>query len=483
MNRFADILLLTAAVGKVLARNRPIHATRTQNVIVEPPNQPIVIPTVSLKPASVPSSRIGRLFQYSALAAGVGVGVAGEAIKRATGFSSNPQSSSLLLSSSNVNRIVNRLSKMRGAALKLGQMLSIQDNSMLPPEIEAVLLKVQNSANYMPIDQLQRTMRKELGDDWQSLFAEFDMVPFAAASIGQVHRAILPDGSVVAVKVQYPGVEKSIDSDLATLKQLILFSDFLPKGLYLDNTIRVAQKELAWECDYQRELQCMQEFASLLKNDPVFKIPKVFPHVSTKKILVTEFVPGVPLGKVVEMSQSIRNMVGKSMLHLCLRELFEFGFMQTDPNWSNFLYDARSRRIYLLDFGAARRFDKEFLDNYINVIKAAAERDVQGAIHWSQQLGFLTGMESEQMTNAHVNSLMHLAEPFATPGIFDFGRQDITSRVRDEIPTMLRERLTPPPDETYSLHRKLSGCFLLSAKLQAQIDCHQLFRRTYEQYH
>ncbi|KAJ3318577.1 hypothetical protein HDU76_000791 [Blyttiomyces sp. JEL0837] len=436
-----------------------------------------------MKSAPVPSSRVGRFLQYSVF--GVGVGTVTEALRRAT--IGGTSSGSLLLTNTNVQRIVERLSRMRGAALKLGQMLSIQDSSMMPPELEQILLRVQNSANYMPDSQLQMVMRKELGDDWRSNFDEFDLQPIAAASIGQVHKATLKGTGVpVAVKVQYPGVAESIDSDLAYLKSLATLGSFLPRGLYLDNTIRVAKKELAWECDYAREAESMDRFRFLLHRNngwKGFNVPAVFHELSTKKVLTTEFVEGVSIGSVTHLPQQKLDHIGDMLLQLCLQELFKFRFMQTDPNWSNFLYDERTDTIHLIDFGAAREFSKEFTDAYFHLLRSAAARDKEQSVLWSEKLGFLTGLESETMVNAHISSLMMLAEPFATNlSRFDFRRQDITTKVRSEIPIMLRERLTPPPDESYSLHRKLSGCFLLCTKLGARVATRDLFRKALSEY-
>lgn len=157
------------------------------------------------------------------------------------------------MSEENAERLVSTLSRMRGAALKLGQMISIQDNKSVSPQIRDILERVRLSADYMPQKQREKVMASELGPDWKSKFQVFNEKPFSAASIGQVHRAITLDGKDVVVKVQYPGVAESISSDLGYLRSLLTASSFLPKGLFLDNTIRVAEKELGWECDYIRE--------------------------------------------------------------------------------------------------------------------------------------------------------------------------------------------------------------------------------------
>ncbi|KAJ3369039.1 hypothetical protein HDU91_000150 [Kappamyces sp. JEL0680] len=350
--------------------------------------------------------------------------------------------------------------------------------------------RVQNAADYLPESQLERVLRQTWGADWRTQFQEFTMVPFAAASIGQVHRAVLLDGSRVAVKVQYPGVQKSIDSDLDNLVMLLSMGQLLPKGLYLDNTIRVARQELKVECDYVHEADAMIRFASLLASrglDQHFYVPRVYKELSRQNVLVTEFVEGVTIDRATVLPQEKRDALGSRLLDLCLSELFVFRYMQTDPNWSNFLYDVDQDKINLIDFGAAREFSKPFTDSYLQLLKAGAEKDRDSAIKYSIDLGFLTGLESEAMLAAHTNSLFTLAQPFnaesSDNGVYNFAKAGaLTSTVKSDIPVMLRERLKPPPDETYSLHRKLSGCFLLCTKLESRIDCASQFRAYYKNY-
>ncbi|KAL7309157.1 hypothetical protein PS15m_011271 [Mucor circinelloides] len=429
-----------------------------------------------LKESRIPTSRFGRLWNYGTLATGMGMGAINESFKRATGLSQE-SSGSVMLSESNVNRLVDKLSRMRGAALKMGQMLSIQgiqaagDKTGLPPQLEQILLRVHDSANYMPRKQMEKVMAKELGGDWQSNFKDFDPIPIAAASIGQVHAATLAStNEPVVIKIQYPGVAESIDSDLSNLKALVTFSNLLPRGLYLDNTIKVTKEELAWECDYVREANNAIRFKELLAGDDRYKVPSVVKDLCTTRVLVSERLQGRVLSKAVEESQTIRNELGERLLRLCLREVFSFRFMQTDPNWSNFFYN--KSQVELLDFGACREFPKEFLQVYGRILMSAANNDREGVWNYSKQLGFVTGYETEVMRNAHIDSVMVLGEPFreTAPDNYDFLSQTITQRVRETIPVMLRHRLTPPPDETYGLHKKLSGAFLLCTKLGSRFD-------------
>lgn len=427
-----------------------------------------------MRESRVPSSRVSRLFEYGGLAASMAFGAVSESISRTGG-----PNGSLVLSAANMERLVAKLSKMRGAALKLGQMMSFQDSKLLPPAIHQVLQRVQDSADYMPASQRDAVIEKDLGPKWRDLFSQFDDRPMAAASIGQVHGAVLQDGQRVAVKVQYPGVADSISSDLNNLSILLTASRLLPKGLYLDKTIANARTELAWECDYVREAQGANKFQQLLADETdIFTVPRVIPEASGKQVLTMQRMEGVAVTKVQNFSQEQKDWIGTQILRLCLREITEFRYMQTDPNWTNFLYNSETNKLELLDFGASREFDAKFVDLYTRVLEAAAREDRKTCVDYSIQLGYLTGYESKTMTKAHLDSVMTLAEPFMdwAPDVYDFQGQTITDRVRDLIPVMLRERLAPPPEETYSLHRKLSGAFLLCARLGSRVRCKDMFQ-------
>jgi aarF domain-containing kinase len=152
--------------------------------------------------------------------------------------------------------------------------------------------------------------------------------------------------------------------------------------------------------------------------------------------------------------------------------------MQTDPNWSNFLNPMNSDKIVLIDFGSSRDFSSSFIQDYYMVISAAAAGDRSAVAEWSRKLGFITGEETKAMIEAHEEAVLALALPFSQPGPYDFAMasEQVTNRIRGLIPTMVNYRLTPPPDESYSLHRKLSGVFLLCTKLRAKVDCHSLLQ-------
>lgn len=202
---------------------------------------PIDLPELSAvaKQRKVPSTRIGRLASFGSLFAGLGVGTINELTKGALGLGGSTDVKSALFSSKNAERIVDTLCRVRGAALKLGQILSIQDSTIVSPQLVKAFDRVRQAADYMPDWQVQKVMKGEFGSDWQSKFDRFDEKPFAAASIGQVHRALLPNGTEVAVKIQYPGVARSIESDIDNLVGMLKVWDVFPAGIFIDNVVKV----------------------------------------------------------------------------------------------------------------------------------------------------------------------------------------------------------------------------------------------------
>lgn len=467
------------------APTKPLTSSQKRTVNITSPKL-----SERAKERRVPASRISRLMNYGALTAGLGMGALAEQTRRTLGISQNGgvtagailDKSNPFLTEANAERIVNTLCRVRGAALKLGQMLSIQDNSLINPEITKIFDRVRQSADFMPTWQMMKVLRRELGNDWKDKLESFDEKPFAAASIGQVHKGVLHDGREVAIKIQYPGVAKSINSDINNLMSVVNIYNILPKGLYVENVMEVAKMELAWEVDYVREAECGRKFKNFLTDNNNFYVPEVIDELSTKEILTTEYVEGLPLDQCIDLDQETRNKIGQNLLDLTLTELFVWRFMQTDPNWSNFFYDPKTDKVILLDFGATREFHKKFVDDYIRIIKSARDQDRDGILKWSQATGFLTGYETKIMEKAHIDSVMILGRAFASKEPFDFGKQSTASQIQDQIPVMAKHRLTPPPEETYSLHRKMAGSFLLCAKLECQIDCGTLFDKIWDNY-
>lgn len=405
---------------------------------------------------------------------------AGAALEMARRAAGGGTPGSTVLNPRNADVLATELCRMRGAALKIGQMLSVQDESFLPTPIAEALKRVRTHADIMPAYQLEQVLVEQLGPEWEAKFAHFGRQPVAAASIGQVHMAALHDGREVAVKVQYPGVATSINSDLANLERLVSVLNVAPQGLFIERIIEVAREELSEECDYALEAQYQKRFRALLDGSPDYAVPAVVDELSNGGVLTSEWMSGVPIDddSVVALPQEQRDRLARSLLGLCLREVFEFQLVQTDPNWSNFQYHHASEKLELIDFGATRSLSREFSREYLDLVWAAANKDREGLLRASENLGFLNGSESEAMVEAHVQAGFIAGEPFAEDSDFDFatragGPEGMTARMAEHASVFASERRTPPPKEIYALHRKLSGAIVTCTKLKVAINCRE----------
>jgi len=258
--------------------------------------------------------------------------------------------------------------------------------------------------------------------------------------------------------------------------------------LYLNKVLEVAREELLEECDYVREAENTRRFKLLLAPYPEFSVPAVVSNLSSGRVLTTEWMAGKPIDgafKDASIGAHERDRIGSRLLWLCLMELCEFRFMQTDPNWSNFLYEPRTGQLSLIDFGACREYDAPFADKYLQMVRACAEGVAQREeiLRYSRELEFLTGEESDLMLEAHVNAAVVVGSPFAAGAQpYDFATQDVSRRVSADVATMIKHRLTPPRKEIYSLHRRLNGCFQLASHVEARIPARDILLDFYNKH-
>jgi predicted unusual protein kinase regulating ubiquinone biosynthesis (AarF/ABC1/UbiB family) len=377
----------------------------------------------------------------------------------------------MLLTPANAMRVTDQLSRLRGAAMKLGQMISLDAGDVLPAELTAILSKLRDSAHFMPPAQLQRVLDAEWGAGWRKRFAHFEATPIAAASIGQVHRATLPDGRVLAIKVQYPGIAASIDADVDNVGSLLRLSSLLPATLDIAPLLSEAKRQLHEEADYLREADQMRRYQSLLADNPAFILPAPVDELSGKNVLAMDFIKGQPIETLESAPQETRDAVMSALITLTLRELFEFGYMQTDPNFANFRWQAESQRIVLLDFGAARAVPPHIVAAYRELMVAGLTEDRTALRAALLSIGFVAPATLDRHGPAIDAMIDILIEHLGKPGLFDFADRSFVDRVRHHAETIVADRAAwhIPPADTLFVQRKVSGTALLAVRMQARM--------------
>ena len=425
----------------------------------------------------VAGSRLARLAIMGSLASGVAGGMMAEGVRRIA-RGERPALGDMLLTPGNARRVVDGLSRLRGAAMKVGQLLSMDAGDILPPELTAILAALRAEARPMPMSQVVAVLEAGWGSGWDGRFERFSFTPLAAASIGQVHLARLRDGRQVAVKIQYPGVRASIDSDIDNVVSLLRVSGLLPQGLDLAPLLDEARAQLHAEADYRREAGHIATFRALLGDTPGFVLPEVIEALSGDDILCMTFVPGAPVESVAGCPPDERDRVVGRLFTLLFRELFEFGLVQSDPNFANYRYDAATGALGLLDFGATRAYGPPIVAAYRDLMAAGMAGEHAAVEAAALRIGYFHGDLPPRHRAGLVDLFMAACEPLRHDGPFDFGRSDLAARISEAGMALGRQRdfRHAPPADALFLHRKMGGLYLLAARLGARVDVPALFR-------
>lgn len=420
---------------------------------------------------AIPSGRIARFGHISALTAGVAGSMAFNGMAQ-LGKGRRPVIKDLLLTPRNISRVTDQLSKMRGAAMKIGQLVSMDSGDLLPPDLAQIMAGLRDNAYSMPPAQLKQVLNAQLPDGWLGSFNKFDVRPVAAASIGQVHRAKLKDGRNLAMKIQYPGVANSIDSDVANVGALIRLSGLLPKGFDLTPYLEEARQQLHEETNYAREGAQLARFRDLLDDAPQFVVPAVHEDWCTPKILAMDYVSGIAIEDADGETQAVRNQIVTNLIELALRELFDFGLMQTDPNFANYLYEPETRQIVLLDFGATRAINPVIADQYRRLIRAGLSNDADGLMSAAEGIGFVDDATCDKHRARIAQMMRRVFGQFRDGTPIDFSHQHLPQQLQADGLALLEDGFVPPvlPMDVLLIQRKFAGMFLLAARLSACVD-------------
>ena len=426
---------------------------------------------------AVPAGRWSRMARLGSLATGVAGGMLAEGARQLA-QGKRPVLGNLLLTPANAHRVAEQLSKLRGAAMKVGQLLSMDAGDLLPPEIAAILARLRSDATPMPMSQVVAVLDAGWGEGWRHQFRQFSFTPIAAASIGQVHFAQLKDGRDVAIKIQYPGVRQSIDSDVDNVAGLLRLSGLLPSTLDIAPLMADAKLQLHEEADYLCEGRYMTQYGNLLAGATDYAVPALVPELTSASVLTMTRMDGVPIESMTGAPQEVRDRIATLLIGLVLRELFEFHLIQTDPNFANYRYDTVTAQVILLDFGATRVYPEELVTQFRAIVRGALAGDMAAMDTAACAIGYYDAKTAAHHRQAVLAMFAQACEPLRSEGPYDFGQSDLAARIRDAGLALGREPdfWHTPPAAALFLHRKLGGVYLLAARLQARVDMATLIR-------
>ncbi|HYB89837.1 MAG TPA: AarF/ABC1/UbiB kinase family protein [Candidatus Binataceae bacterium] len=379
----------------------------------------------------------------------------------------------------NARRIVESSTHLRGAFMKLIQMLSMR-HDLLPGEALDVLRVTQSSVPPMSYATITEQIRREIGKRPEAVFRSFDQTAFAAASLGQVHRARLRDGREVAVKVQYPGVENTVAQDLQNLKLLLRTLQAIGRDVMrqkIDTAViyRELEERLKEELDYVQEARNMTEFGRLFAGDPEVMIPEAVPELSSSRVLTMTYLDGYPLADVMrpEVESELRGWVARKLQELAWRQILEFGVLHTDFHPGNYLVSWHPR-IGILDFGSIRHFPEYLRRGNLQVAAGLIDRDDKAIAAGMLKLGWI---ERGQNPAPIVEIVQILFEPVLVEGDFDPTRYDTVAKASRVGEIALKHSLYKSPAHGLFLLRALIGLEGIIHRLGVVANYREIFRQ------
>lgn len=380
--------------------------------------------------------------------------------------------------------LTENLSQLKGAAMKLGQLISLDAADFLPKEAQQILAQLYNKSAPVDFSQMKKVMLQELGEEKFSKIKNIDLDNVFSASIGQVYKAEI-DGRPVALKVQYPGISDSIESDIQILKNISApMLKLTGRKMDMSETFEELKIMLKLEVDYIHERLCLEEFGELIADNPSYLIPKTLPEYCSQKVLCMSWEEGLMFSNWLESSptQEDKNTLAKLMLELYVLEFFKWGFVQTDPNFGNFLVLENPIRLVLLDFGATKKYELSFVKKYKELLKTFEKGNFTEVMEKSFDFGLIDKRESHAAQESYYHMLLVTMEPFEKERQpFDFSDKAYSKRTKEAVMKFTALlKYSPPPRDIIFLHRKLGGVFNFIRIMKVQTDITQYWEKMIE---
>lgn len=433
-----------------------------------------MVPVVAIK--NIPTSRFSRGLKLAKLTASVGAQALGDKMSQVFADAESKTAGKLASQIKQAQKIAAALSEMKGAAMKLGQILSLHGEHLFPKEVTEILSRLQQSSDEMDFSQIEKVLISELGPAYAEKLKELSPTPMASASIGQVHRALY-SGTPVAVKVQYPGVDKSIDSDVDSLASLFSVLTRIPSTQGFNAVTDEIKTILRQETDYVAEAEHLKFYEKFFADDETLVLPKLVAEASTKRVLTTELIKGISVQEFADStaSEAARAFLGRKFIEVFYRELLVGGRVQTDPNFANYKiqwsFGIQEPKLVLLDFGAVKVFDDSFRLRYKEMLRACLADDYGLIRDLAIDLEFLREDDSEELVRMHYDLVRLFMEPFEARGPYDWAANDLAGRVRRFMMKFIFAfKLRPPPRDIVFLNRKIAGIYFFASAIKAKFD-------------